>query len=232
MIKKDLPPVAGIANGAMVLRDQFFVDMDLEALNTVLGPKVDASLHLDEVFSDTPLDFFIMFSSLASIVGNRGQSNYAAANTFMASLARQRRTRGQPGSVMSIGRMVGLGYLERVSDVVELQLIKYGFMPISEVDLHHLFAQTIMTGLPDSGEDPDIITALRPTREDDELQVPWYYNPRFSHMILPAEKEDVVMDGKKVGLSTRAQLEATTSTEEACKVLEGECSRTIELHGF
>ncbi|KAM0276945.1 hypothetical protein ACHAQH_006230 [Verticillium albo-atrum] len=219
VLKRDLPPVAGIANGSMVLHDQFFVDMDTETLNKVLRPKVDASVYLDEVFNDTPLDFFIMFSSLASVVGNRGQSNYAAANTFMASLARQRRLRDQPGSVMSIGRMVGLGYLERVSDVVELQLIKYGFMPISEVDLHHLFAQAIMAGLPCSGEDPDIITALRPTREDEELQVPWYNNPRFSHMILPAEKKDVVTAGKKAVLSTRAQLEATTTIEDACKVL-------------
>lgn len=205
----------------MVLHDQFFMDMDVTNLNKVLGPKVDASVHLDSVFSDVSLDFFVMFSSLASIVGNRGQSNYAAANTFMASLARQRRSRGQPGSVIGIGRLVGIGYLERVQEVVVQQLVKYGFMPISEVDLHHLFAQAILTGLPDSGEDPEIITALRPVWQDEEMQVPWYNNPRFSHMVLPPKTQRDVTDEKKTILSVRELLSGATSTEGACTALAG-----------
>jgi len=225
-IQTSLPPLAGIANGSMVLHDQFFLDMDTKILHAALAPKVTASMHLDQVFQDANLDFFIMFSSLASIVGNRGQSNYVAANTFMSSLARQRKSRGRPGSAISIGRMTGLGYLERVGNNVELQLIKYGFMPISEVDLHHLFAQAIMAGLPDSDEDPDIITALRPVREDEEVQVPWFDNPRFTHMILPAEKQEnaALADGdkRKNSLPVKAQLVAATSTQAAQAVLE-EC---------
>jgi hybrid polyketide synthase/nonribosomal peptide synthetase ACE1 len=79
-VQKTWPSVAGIANGAMVLKDKLFADMSYEDLNQVLRPKVLGSKHLDEIFGDQPLDFFILFSSLACVFGNVGQSNYAAAN--------------------------------------------------------------------------------------------------------------------------------------------------------
>jgi ubiquinone/menaquinone biosynthesis C-methylase UbiE len=75
-----LPPIAGVANGAMVLSDSAFLDMDFESLNRVLRPKVDGSANMETIFRDHDLDFFVMFSSLAAIVGNPGQANYAAAN--------------------------------------------------------------------------------------------------------------------------------------------------------
>ncbi|KAH7043971.1 hybrid PKS-NRPS, partial [Macrophomina phaseolina] len=86
-IKEDLPPIAGVCNAAMVLIDKLFVDMNAETLNNVFGPKVEGSKILDELFNEPDLDFFVLFSSLASIFGNAGQSNYHAANLFMTSLA-------------------------------------------------------------------------------------------------------------------------------------------------
>jgi hybrid polyketide synthase/nonribosomal peptide synthetase ACE1 len=74
------PPLAGIANAAMVLSDSSFNDMSFENFDRVVKPKVVGSLYLDEVFRDSELDFFIMFSSLACVTGNPGQANYSAAN--------------------------------------------------------------------------------------------------------------------------------------------------------
>lgn len=79
-LARTMPPIAGVVNGAMVLSDGIFADMSLESLQKVLRPKVQGSKNLDEAFSGHELDFFMMFSSLTAVAGNRGQGNYAAAN--------------------------------------------------------------------------------------------------------------------------------------------------------
>ena len=92
-----LPPISGVENGAMVLIDRTLQNMKLSTMTDVLKPKVDGSKHLDELFSQDTLDFFILFSSMSSVVGNSGQSNYIAANMYMTSLAFQRKKRGLAG---------------------------------------------------------------------------------------------------------------------------------------
>jgi NADP-dependent 3-hydroxy acid dehydrogenase YdfG len=75
-----MPPVAGIVNGAMVLDDRVFSQMDLNTLNRVMRPKALGSKNLDIAFDSPDMEFFIMTSSFAAIGGHPGQSNYAAAN--------------------------------------------------------------------------------------------------------------------------------------------------------
>lgn len=104
-IVRDGPPLAGVAQAAMVLRDALVSDMDVEKMGDVLGPKVQGSLILEAVLlpksgADDGLDFFVYFSSMAGLVGNLGQSNYSAANAFMMSRARARRARGLAASVI------------------------------------------------------------------------------------------------------------------------------------
>ncbi|KAL2015562.1 hypothetical protein VTK56DRAFT_5221 [Thermocarpiscus australiensis] len=222
-IRRDLPPLAGIINGAVVLQDRFFLEMDVETFNGTLRPKVDSTLHLDAVFRHDPLDFFLIFSSLSSVIGNRGQANYNAANGFITAVARQRRARGQAASVLQLGSVVGVGFLTRAGDVMEQILVKYGYLPVSEVDLHHLVAQCIMAGLPGSGETYDLTTGLRYAREDDDSGVHWVTNPRFAHVVLPPEEEGAAAGDEannKVALSTRAQLAAARSRNEAARALE------------
>ena len=221
-IRHDLPPLAGIINGAVVLQDRFFLEMDINTFNGTLKPKVDSTIYLDEVFGDYPLDFFLVFSSLSSIIGNRGQANYNAANAFMTSFIQQRLARGQPASVLELGSVVGVGFLTRAGDVMEQILVKYGYLPVSEVDLQHMVAQCIMAGLPGSGENPDIISGLRYAYEGEDTGVHWVTNPRFSHMVLPAERDPVNTGDKKVAvLSARAQISKARTEQEAVKALEG-----------
>lgn len=101
-ITRKLPPLAGVAHGAMVLRDALFREMDLEQMNAVLEPKVQGSLHLEEVLPspEDGLDFFVYFSSIAGLMGRMGQSNYSAANAFLMSRARARKARGLAASVI------------------------------------------------------------------------------------------------------------------------------------
>lgn len=79
-ILSTMPPIGGVANGAMVQSNFLFSDLTYEALQEVLKPKVDGSVILDEVFLDDNLDFFILFSSISAITGQPFQANYDAAN--------------------------------------------------------------------------------------------------------------------------------------------------------
>ena len=65
-----------------------------ESYEKVAGPKVRGAWHLHTQTQDRPLDFFVLFSSVASIIGSPGQSNYAASNAFMDGLAHFRRRKG------------------------------------------------------------------------------------------------------------------------------------------
>lgn len=90
-----MPPLGGVAQGAMVLQDIGFRDMSADAMEKVLRTKVTGSINLDRLVKGLDLEFFVFFSSATAIIGNAGQSNYSAANLFMTSLAEQRRQRGE-----------------------------------------------------------------------------------------------------------------------------------------
>ncbi|RHZ63428.1 uncharacterized protein CDV56_104935 [Aspergillus thermomutatus] len=185
-VQRELPPIAGVANAAMVLSDRLFNDMTVEDLRKVLNPKVAGTAHLDELFSTPTLDFFVLFSSLASIVGNRGQSNYGAANLFMTSLAARRKQRGLAGSVLDIGMVLGIGYVSQTG-IYESTLRRFNYMPISEPKFHLMFTEAIVAGRPDQqGAPAEIITGLHRIAESDasENQAFWAGNPRFSHYTL------------------------------------------------
>ena len=66
---ESMPPIAGVINGAMILIDKPFADTTDEIFRDVLKAKVDGSKNLDAVFWDHPLDFFLMTSSTAAVIG-------------------------------------------------------------------------------------------------------------------------------------------------------------------
>lgn len=111
-IKSSMPPIGGIINGVMVLRDHPFLHTSWDDFEAVLAPKVARTCNLDEFFGeDEALDFFIGLMSATSIFGNIGQSAYSAANHYAASLVRRQRARGLAGFVVVIGLLAGLGYI-------------------------------------------------------------------------------------------------------------------------
>ncbi|KAI8310487.1 Reducing polyketide synthase BOA6 [Colletotrichum sp. SAR11_59] len=177
----EMPPVAGVINGAMVLDDRVFAQMDENTWQRVMRPKTVGSSNLDEIFCDSDMEFFIMTSSFAAPGGHGGQSNYAAANMYMNGLAANRRLRGLPGSVLNIGVIYGLGLLHRERNDIYAFLEKDGYPPISERDIHHMFLEAIVTGRPVDGQIYDITTGLSrySTANPDPLH--WHRDPRFSH---------------------------------------------------
>ncbi|RSL81518.1 hypothetical protein CEP51_005809 [Fusarium floridanum] len=84
--KQRFPPIKGVINCAMNLKDGIIENMTADRWNDALRPKVQATLNLERLLK-AQLDFFICLSSVAGIVGSRGQSNYNAGNTFQDAFA-------------------------------------------------------------------------------------------------------------------------------------------------
>jgi acyl transferase domain-containing protein/acyl carrier protein len=112
-IQASHPPLRGVFHVAMVLDDAFIPQLNVERFTKVTGPKVQGAWNLHEQTQDLPLDHFVMFSSVASLIGSPGQANYAAANAFLDALARHRHQQGLPALSVNWGVMAGVGYVAR-----------------------------------------------------------------------------------------------------------------------
>ncbi|KEY71796.1 hypothetical protein S7711_06548 [Stachybotrys chartarum IBT 7711] len=182
-ICKTMPEVAGVAQGAMVLNDIRFSDTTFDILQKVTKPKVEGSLNLDALFQGVDLDFFVFFSSASSVIGTPGQSPYSAANTFMVSLAEQRRQRGLAASVINIGPVYGVGYVaEQRIDISAMLLM--GVRPISETDFHYLFAEAVLACYSRSPKAVDITAGVIQVRQDEVALPKWASSPVMAHWVL------------------------------------------------
>ncbi|GLI77277.1 putative Hybrid PKS-NRPS biosynthetic cluster [Penicillium ochrochloron] len=219
-IQASYPPIMGVANAAMVLKDTLFSQMSYQQMTDVLKPKIDGSNWLDEIFYDTPLDFFVCFSSTSSVGGVFGQSNYAAACSYMTSLVRQRRARGLAGSAFDIGRVAGIGYIERASQVVQETFEKYSYMPLSETDLHQMFAETIFAGIPEMNLEPVISTGIERVPADRKNLPPWILYPRLSHYLIDTQETKAVADSKQTVQPVREQLIEATTAEQVISIIK------------
>ena len=91
----ELPhPLCGIIHAAGVLEDRTIAQQSWDRFAAALAPKVQGSWNLHRASQDRLLDFFVLFSSVSSTIGNRGQGNYASGNAFMNALAHYRRDLG------------------------------------------------------------------------------------------------------------------------------------------
>jgi acyl carrier protein len=104
-----LPPLAGIVHAAGFLSDGALLTQSQERFMSVFGPKVDGSWHLHELSLDQKLDFFVLYSSFAALIGPPAQANHVAANAFMDALAAYRQQAGLPATTINWGMWGEIG---------------------------------------------------------------------------------------------------------------------------
>jgi acyl transferase domain-containing protein/aryl carrier-like protein len=129
-IDRDLPPLRGVVHAAMALDDALLINLDRQRLEAVLAPKLWGTWNLHVQTTSRPLDFFIMFSSIASVLGHAGQGNYAAANAFLDAMAWYRRSMGLPALAVNWGHLGEVGYLARNAALAE-RLERQGVLRLS-----------------------------------------------------------------------------------------------------
>jgi hybrid polyketide synthase/nonribosomal peptide synthetase ACE1 len=229
-IRATCPPIAGVVNGANVPSDAPFDGMSSDTMLQALRPKIDGSYNLDQAFYNVNLDFFVLFSSISSVIGTSGQSNYTAANGYMNGLARQRRRRGLAASAIDIGLILGIGLAEGAGQHVVDSLQKYAITPLCEPDVRLAFAESIRFGYSNSKDkDPGtmpaaVMTSGLRTITSDETDIVWHKNPMFSHLVMNANSNDSAGDksrNKTAALPIKDQISAAVSKEAAFEILKG-----------
>ncbi|KAF8858215.1 ketoacyl-synt-domain-containing protein [Acephala macrosclerotiorum] len=217
-----LPPIKGVIHAAMVLHDVLFEKMTHAQWTSVVQPKVAGAwnFHNSLLASSQSLDFFILLSSVAGAVGNRGQAAYAAANCFLNAFAQYRLSLGLSASSIDLTAVSDAGYLvesggERQKEVME----NLGSESISEKEVLALIGAAI-TGKIGTACNGHCITGLRivPERID---EIFWTGDAKFRHLREAAEKEASQMEGANAStvVSLGASLKAATSKAQAIDLI-------------
>ena len=143
------PPIAGVVHSAGVLDDAYSYNTTTDSFWKVFAPKALGALNLHRATQDFDLDFFVLVSSISSVLGLNGQLSYAAANQFLDGLAHHRRASGLPGVSLNLGVLeeyAGMSgnsaHNDRVLQVLESQ----GFAPMNLSAVFSTIERAILHG--------------------------------------------------------------------------------------
>jgi myxalamid-type polyketide synthase MxaB len=220
-------PLRGIVHAAGVLDDGVLDKQTDERFARVLAPKVRGAWQLHDQTQELPLDFFVCFSSMASIMGSAGQCNYAAANAFLDALAAHRRARGLPGLSINWGPWAEVGM------AAGLALAGQGLDKLEVADGLHLFADLLWQS---RGAGPAQVGVMRVNWPQFARGLPAGETPPFLSALIgravPAKKRSAASDQflrryHATPAEERMTLLESAIHEELVHVLKLEASRDI-----
>ncbi|WP_437621821.1 SDR family NAD(P)-dependent oxidoreductase [Sorangium sp. So ce1151] len=126
-------PWTAVMHLAGVLDDAAVQGQSAERIEGVMGPKVHGAMHLHELTQGMNLGAFVLFSSAAGTLGTAGQSNYAAANTFLDALAAHRQRSGAVATSLAWGlwSQAGIGMTAHLRKAELARMRRQGILPLS-----------------------------------------------------------------------------------------------------
>ncbi|KAJ5088039.1 hypothetical protein N7456_011655 [Penicillium angulare] len=219
-----LPPIKGCIQASMVLKDGSFAGISFEDWQVAIAPKVQGSWNLHEILPGD-LDFFAMLSSVAGVFGNRGQSNYAAGNTFQDALAAYRTVRGMNACSIDLGSVSSVGWVAENLSSVRGQKDAL-FQLLNEEEIHKAIEYMIDHRLKkQSGSDilaPSQLILGLPTAEicrQHNIPKPAYLDfALFTHVRNLATSKTTEANNEK-SVSTASKIASTSTLSETVDVV-------------
>ncbi|WP_434600617.1 thioester reductase domain-containing protein [Streptomyces sp. A5-4] len=148
-------PLTGIVHTAGVLDDGLIPSMTPERLVSVLAPKADAAWHLHDLTRHLDLTAFVLFSSVAALVGGPGQANYAAANAALDALAARRAAEGLPATSIAWGLWAeATGLTGGLTEADLTRIARSGLLPVTNAQGPALLDLALTAGRPDAVATP------------------------------------------------------------------------------
>ncbi|GIZ48088.1 hypothetical protein CKM354_001116100 [Cercospora kikuchii] len=187
--------IKGVVHAAMVLQDGVFDNMSYNQFQAALRPKVDGARVLHDAFQTAALDFFVVTSSISATMGNPGQANYSAANSYLDALAWHRNLKGLPATSLILPMVLGVGVVAE-SEGLEEALSRKAMYGIDEQELLRAFETAMLqtpTGPAAARSTPgssQIIFGLEPAYLASAIEASsagteeayWFNDGRFSHL--------------------------------------------------
>ncbi|KAJ4863148.1 KR domain-containing protein [Trichoderma breve] len=216
---KTLPPIRGVVQGAMKLKDVMLENMTYEEFQLAIRPKIQGSWNLHELLP-RDMDHFIMLSSATGVLGNRAQANYAAGNTFQDALAHFRRQQGQAATTIDVGAVLDVGYVADHAD--RLAMTKY-LGSMMKVLREEELLTLIEYGMNASLQSPaQLVTGMTPLDKHRARGVPMlsYMNfPLFTQLRRLNTQQDGAGAAGGDGPDVEARLRAARTLDEAAQIV-------------
>ncbi|WP_244888236.1 type I polyketide synthase [Streptomyces scopuliridis] len=217
-------PLTGVVHTAGVLDDVPLEGLTPDRLDAVLRPKVDAAWHLHELTRDMGLTAFVLYSSVAGLLGTAGQANYAAGNTFLDALAAHRRAQGLPGLSLAWGLWGETGSLAgHLADADLRRLARSGLLPLASDEAMELFDAASATDEPLLAVTRLDTAALRSSG----TEIP----PLLRALVPTAPRRATVAAGQDSGSGLAERLTALAPAERLRTLTDLVCARVAAVLG-
>jgi acyl transferase domain-containing protein/acyl carrier protein len=214
--QQQLPPLRGVFHSAGVLDDGLLPQQTWDRFEKVMAPKIQGAWNLHQLTLDRSLDFFVLFSSAAALLGSPGQSNHSAANAFLDALAHYRRQFGLPGLSINWSAISQVG--SAAAKQADIRFQQWGLGMISPPEFLILLEEILESSNTQVGVLPiDWSGALRQPLKQKFYQDWW----------LPSEIE--ISEIKSTILETLAEAIPHTRKALLTEYLQSEVARVLAL---
>ena len=206
------PKLAGVFHAAVVLQDSPMNNMSHKQWQTTVDVKVKGADNLHRATQHLDLDFFVPFSSCSAVIGALGQSDYAAANSYLDALIRRRREMGLAGSTMNVGMITGVGLISEDLALEKIMLLM-GSDPVNEDEFLYQCEEAVSSSKGPLVDQRGI--DLRQTVTGINMVKKEYYWSHQSHFRNLYENHDLVGTGPAAGSNSLATMLAEAPDMEA-----------------
>jgi zearalenone synthase (highly reducing iterative type I polyketide synthase) len=171
--------------------------MTHEQWQGAIRPKVQGSWVLHHLVP-RDLQFFVMLSSIAGVVGNRSQANYAAGNTYQDALAHYRRRHGLTAVSVDLGLMVGIGLIAERGGATNLK--KSEAIGINETEFHALITAAMVGSFGKTEMPPQVICGLPigGILDREKLDMPFYFDDLRFQLLKKKDRDRTEVQGEDV----------------------------------